>query len=82
MDKVWNGFLSELFEMIVYLTHYLAAVEPYNQSPRLFQLSSVSGTFEAVEIQNPSRNHDFCTTMPFLQSDLYKASQPGIYHNI
>lgn len=41
-------------------------------------MSSVSGTFEAMEIVNSARNHDgACAPFPFLQSDLYKASQPG-----
>ncbi|XP_033727899.1 supervillin-like isoform X5 [Pecten maximus] len=51
----------------------------YNYTIRLFHMSSVSGVFEVHEIQNPSRTPDLVTTYPFLQSDLYKASQPGLF---
>lgn len=53
---------------------------PYNFSPRLYHLSSVSGVFEAVEIINPSINHENVpSAFPFLQSDLYSASQPALF---
>lgn len=46
-------------------------------SMRLFLLSSVSGVFEATEIQNPARSSDYPSPFPVIQSDLYKQSQPG-----
>ncbi|XP_069108272.1 serine-rich adhesin for platelets-like isoform X2 [Argopecten irradians] len=52
---------------------------PFNHSVRLFHMSSVSGMFEVHEIQNPSRTPDLVSSYPFLQSDLYKASQPGLF---
>ncbi|XP_060084350.1 uncharacterized protein LOC132563623 [Ylistrum balloti] len=51
----------------------------YDYTIRLFHMSSVSGVFEVHEIQNPSRTQDLVTPYPFLQSDLYKASQPGLF---
>lgn len=51
--------------------------KPIRHTPRLFYMNSVAGVFEAVEILNPTRSHDLVTPMPFLQSDLYKVSQPG-----
>ena len=48
-------------------------------SMRLFLLSSVSGVFEATEIQNPARSPDHPSPFPVVQSDLYKQSQPGTW---
>lgn len=52
--------------------------EVYNFSPRLFQLSSLSGNFEAKELCCPHRNNHV-TPYPWLQSDLYSASQPALF---
>jgi hypothetical protein len=54
-------------------------VRLYDFSPRLFHMSSVSGVFEAVEIVNPAINHEgISSAFPFLQSDLYNETQPGM----
>jgi len=49
----------------------------FNFTPRLFQLSSASGEFVAVEFVYPSREPNLVNSMPFLQEDLYTATQPG-----
>ncbi|XP_051522446.1 supervillin-like [Myxocyprinus asiaticus] len=51
----------------------------FNFTPRLFQLSSVSGEFMAVEFVYPSREPNMVNSMPFLQEDLYTATQPALF---
>ncbi|XP_044032501.1 supervillin a isoform X4 [Siniperca chuatsi] len=51
----------------------------FNFSPRLYQLSSSSGEFAAVEFLYPARDPKQVNSMPFLQEDLYAASQPGLF---
>ncbi|KAL5006122.1 hypothetical protein ScPMuIL_017280 [Solemya velum] len=46
---------------------------------RLFHMSSVSGVFSVNEIQNASRSNEHITPFPFLQSELYKVSQPALF---
>jgi len=51
----------------------------YVHTPKLFHMTSATSTFDVTEILNPSRSEDgdIFTMMPFLQEDLYAASQPG-----
>ncbi|KAM7390803.1 hypothetical protein PAMA_008812 [Pampus argenteus] len=51
----------------------------FNFTPRLFQLSSSSGEFAAVEFLYPARDPNRVNSMPFLQEDLYAASQPALF---
>uniref|UniRef100_A0A8C2X6P3 Supervillin a n=1 Tax=Cyclopterus lumpus TaxID=8103 RepID=A0A8C2X6P3_CYCLU len=51
----------------------------FNFSPRLYQLSSSSGEFAAVEFLYPARDPKEVNSMPFLQEDLYTASQPAVF---
>ncbi|XP_073344609.1 supervillin a isoform X2 [Pagrus major] len=51
----------------------------FNFTPRLYQLSSSSGEFAAVEFIYPARDPKKVNSMPFLQEDLYAASQPGLF---
>uniref|UniRef100_A0A8D0CZ32 Supervillin a n=1 Tax=Sander lucioperca TaxID=283035 RepID=A0A8D0CZ32_SANLU len=51
----------------------------FNFSPRLYQLSSSSGEFAAVEFLYPAREPRKVNSMPFLQEDLYAASQPALF---
>ncbi|XP_071231620.1 supervillin-like isoform X8 [Salvelinus alpinus] len=51
----------------------------FNFTPRLFQLSSSSGEFVATEFYHPSRVPDLVSSLPFLQEDLYQASQPALF---
>jgi supervillin len=49
-------------------------------TPRLFFMTSVSGVFEAKEVLAPCRNHEgVVAPYPFLQADLYNASQPALF---
>jgi supervillin len=50
----------------------------FNDTPRLWQLSSVRGVFEAIEVMNPSRSPDTVCAFPVLQTDLYKQAQPAL----
>lgn len=52
----------------------------FNCTPRLYQLSSSSGQFTAVEFLYPARDPKKVNSMPFLQEDLYTASQPGTFY--
>ncbi|KAG0413005.1 hypothetical protein HPB47_009851 [Ixodes persulcatus] len=49
-------------------------------TPRLFHATLVSGTFEACEVSCPFQRVDVPCAYPFLQSDLYNAPQPGLWH--
>ncbi|KAM7370174.1 hypothetical protein PAMP_011448 [Pampus punctatissimus] len=51
----------------------------FNFTPRLYQLSSSSGEFAAVEFLYPARDPNRVNSMPFLQEDLYAASQPALF---
>ncbi|CAN9506228.1 unnamed protein product [Ophioblennius macclurei] len=51
----------------------------FNFTPRLFYLSSASGEFAAAEFLYPARDPQRVNSMPFLQEDLYAASQPGLF---
>ncbi|KAJ8395047.1 hypothetical protein AAFF_G00039980 [Aldrovandia affinis] len=51
----------------------------FNFTPRLFQLSSSSGEFVAMEFFYPSREPELVNSLPFLQEDLYTASQPALF---
>ncbi|KAG9471464.1 hypothetical protein GDO78_014628 [Eleutherodactylus coqui] len=51
----------------------------FNFTPRLFGLSSSSGEFTAAEFMYPSRVTSLVNSMPFLQEDLYTASQPALF---
>ncbi|CAH2282188.1 supervillin isoform X3 [Pelobates cultripes] len=51
----------------------------FNFTPRLFSLSSSSGEFTASEFMYPSRDPTVVNSMPFLQEDLYTASQPALF---
>ncbi|XP_019108434.1 supervillin a isoform X6 [Larimichthys crocea] len=51
----------------------------FNFTPRLYQLSSSSGEFAAVEFLFPARDPKQVNSMPFLQEDLYAASQPALF---
>uniref|UniRef100_A0AAQ5YI48 HP domain-containing protein n=1 Tax=Amphiprion ocellaris TaxID=80972 RepID=A0AAQ5YI48_AMPOC len=51
----------------------------FNFTPRLYQLSSSSGEFVAVEFLYPARDPKQINSMPFLQEDLYAASQPALF---
>ncbi|KAJ8957583.1 hypothetical protein NQ318_020624 [Aromia moschata] len=60
---------------------YLSLVnseEAYEHTVRLFRMSSVTGTFVATEIQCPHRS-EHTSPYPFVQSELYSASQPALY---
>jgi len=54
---------------------------PYDQTVKLFELTSSSGVFNVDEVLSPTRSEDdqMPTLMPFLQQDLYEApAQPGL----
>ncbi|XP_069701361.1 uncharacterized protein [Periplaneta americana] len=53
--------------------------KPFNKTSRLFHLSSLSGTFCSTEVLGPYRSSETVTSFPFLQSDLYSASQPALF---
>lgn len=54
-------------------------VHEFTTSPRLFQFSSTSGSFKAVELIDNFRIKNTGTPYPFNQNILYKARQPAIF---
>lgn len=51
-------------------------LEVLEKTPRMFHMSSISGVFAFTEVLCPHRSENV-TPFPFLQSELYSASQPG-----
>ncbi|XP_062264648.1 supervillin isoform X3 [Platichthys flesus] len=51
----------------------------YNFTPRLFHLSTSSGSLRAEELQSPSRLPGLVMAMPFVQESLYSAPQPALF---
>lgn len=49
----------------------------YNFTPRLFHLSAASGSFQAEELQSPTRLPGLVMAMPFVQESLYSVPQSG-----
>ena len=67
------------FQYLTMIHHIVSDPESFSHTLRLFHMTSVSGVFEVHEIINPSRSPDLPTKFPVLQTDLYKASQPGLF---
>ncbi|XP_035510487.1 supervillin isoform X6 [Morone saxatilis] len=51
----------------------------YNFTPRLFHLSTSSGSFQAEELQSPARLPGLVMAMPFVQESLYSVPQPTLF---
>ncbi|XP_041812706.1 supervillin isoform X2 [Chelmon rostratus] len=51
----------------------------YNFTPRLFHLSAASGSFQAKELQSPTRLPGLVMVMPFVQESLYSVPQPALF---
>lgn len=74
-------FLSLLvdFKIIVEKCNACLLSDPgkYNFTPRLFHLSASSGSFQAEELQSPTRLPGLVMPMPFVQESLYSVPLPG-----
>lgn len=57
----------------------LKSENDFDFSPRMYQLTSKTGVFEAIEVVPGMRTKDFSTCFPFFQSDLYSARQPTLF---
>lgn len=85
-DENKEGLESEEFKNVLgrkqqlYMS-LLKSEESYDYTPRLFQFSSVSGTFEVTEIECCLWSKDV-TPYPFQQAVLYSAHQPGNINNV
>ncbi|XP_074512353.1 supervillin-like isoform X2 [Sebastes fasciatus] len=51
----------------------------YNFTPRLFYLSASSGSFQAEELQSPTRLPGLVMATPFVQESLYSVPQPALF---
>nr|XP_046187962.1 supervillin-like isoform X5 [Oncorhynchus gorbuscha] len=51
----------------------------YIFTPRLFHLSTHSGTFQGEELQSPARLPGVVMAMPFVQESLYFVPQPALF---
>ncbi|XP_038561119.1 supervillin isoform X3 [Micropterus salmoides] len=51
----------------------------YNFTPRLFHLSASSGSFQAEELQSPTRLPGLVMPMPFVQESLYSVPLPALF---
>lgn len=53
--------------------------ESFDFTPRMYELSSKNGSFEAIEVVPGLRMKDQPTAFPFVQQDLYNARQPTLF---
>ncbi|KAM6914295.1 supervillin isoform 6-T6 [Lycodopsis pacificus] len=51
----------------------------YNFTPRLLHMSASSGSFQAEELQSPSRLPGLVMAAPFVQESLYSVPQPALF---
>lgn len=57
----------------------LESGKPFDFTPRMYELTSKTGAFEAIEVVPANRTKDQPTAFPFFQSDLYNARQPTLF---
>ncbi|KAK6166060.1 hypothetical protein SNE40_022841 [Patella caerulea] len=74
--QIWGALESRDRSLYMSLLNEPRSLE---HTVRLFHMTSVSGVFEVIELLNPARCEDLYTPFPFLQSDLYKVSQPALF---
>jgi supervillin len=53
--------------------------ETFSFTPRMYELTSKNGSFEAIELVPGLRAKDEPTAFPFVQQDLYGARQPTLF---
>ena len=53
--------------------------EDFKFTPRMYELTSKNGGFEAIEVEPGLRAKDEATAFPFVQQDLYSARQPTLF---
>ncbi|XP_050417893.2 microtubule-associated protein futsch isoform X3 [Patella vulgata] len=75
-SQIWGALESRDRSLYMSLLNEPRSLE---HTVRLFHMTSVSGVFEVIELLNPARCEDLYTPFPFLQSDLYKVSQPALF---
>lgn len=77
---------SEFFDAICgdkssRLTYHslMERTEAFDFTPRMYELTSKNGSFEAIEVVSGMRSADHYTAFPFVQLDLYNARQPTLF---
>lgn len=53
--------------------------ESFDFTPKMYELTSKNGGFEAIEVVPGLRSADCATAFPFVQQDLYNARQPTLF---
>ncbi|CRL08353.1 CLUMA_CG021256, isoform A [Clunio marinus] len=53
--------------------------ESFDFTPRMYELTSTNGSFEAIEVVPGLRSKDCHLAFPFVQQDLYNARQPTLF---
>lgn len=53
--------------------------ESFDFTPRMYELTSKNGSFEAIEVMPCLRTKDHYTAFPFVQMELYNARQPTLF---
>lgn len=53
--------------------------ESFDFTPRMYQLTSKNGRFEAIQMDPGLRTKEFTTAFPFVQQDLYSSRQPTLF---
>jgi supervillin len=57
----------------------MAREESFDFTPRMYELTSKNGSFEAIEVVPHLRSKDHYTAFPFVQMELYNARQPTLF---
>uniref|UniRef100_A0A8C7MRB2 Supervillin n=1 Tax=Oncorhynchus kisutch TaxID=8019 RepID=A0A8C7MRB2_ONCKI len=79
LNNMENGLSGFRYMLTLSMNSLVLDPGKFNFTPRLFKLSSSSGQFVATEFYHPSRAPDMVSSLPFLQEDLYRASQPALF---
>lgn len=74
-DEEFLGIFAEASEY----SSLKDADEAYDFTPRMYELTSNNGEFEAVEVVPAMRSKDHPTAFPFVQQDLYSSRQPSLF---
>lgn len=77
-----EDFCKEAFEEPLKRQAYNSLLdrdEKFDFTPRMYEMTSKNGNFEAIEVVPPLRSKDYATAFPFVQEELYGARQPTLF---
>lgn len=77
-EEFFKAFGGKISNRTIYnsLIHH---DESFDFTPRMYELTSKNGGFEAIEVVPGLRTENLSTAFPFVQQDLYNARQPTLF---